>query len=325
MSNFWNRLKKGVSTELSTPSEKNFSKEKQLYQENQTIAKKLESPWQEYFFACQAYLYTEAGPQLLIEQELQKLLHRLSEGQVQNLLPKYMFHADASSYGRQILQHCQIPRIHDTPTLYRDYLILFLVTVFSIDSIYLFTMGWLNYSSFTAGLNMPVAISLLGLILELLLVIILVFFVFQFTRQSYYGLHWYKRFNWCYLLLIGLLLFLIAIVPYFSLYYSIFIIRFPVWIVWAMLLTGLLPHRILPYLGIDTHLERWLTQVSSPNKLSLREENSTYAKNPLFSHQKTSLRQTILLHMPLINRKNYRKTAKKEKTSQQIVQKKEKH
>ncbi len=317
-------LNKGVIHVFETSEEKAALKKekdqaKKVYHNNQNRAKDLDQPWRQYFFQCQAYLYTHVEPQLTIDEDLTQLLDRLEGAQTRHLLPKYLFPNDAEAYARKIIRKHHLVTIHDQPHTLTKYLLLFLVISYGFYALLIFFQGLNAYNSLGQAFNMPLPLSILGLLLELLLSIMFIFFVFQFARSSDYGDAWNEGYNWVYLVIITIILLLIGLVPYFSLLYQVLVIKLPIWLVFLLILAA------SGYLVYDKAL-------NSPgkNKQKLDDDQEEESDDDVrlakgHAHDletddreieedttnRTGIWETLLFNTPLISRASYRSQKKK--------------
>lgn len=246
-----------------------------IYYSNQSRAKQLNPIWSRYYFRTQGYLYTTASLSLDIETKLSDLLSQLEYGQIVYRTPDEMLGTDASAYARRILRETNAVRYDQDISHYRHWGVVFILLTLTLYALYQFIRGSIAYSSLLSGLNMPVGISLLGWPLQILVVVMLFFFILHYIRASAYGLDWYRHYNLFYLLAIVLSVLSLFLVPYFTLYYNVFVWHVPAWIIFMTGIFYILYRILIIKYHLDDRLSDRLYHLSKKHQFEPTAPHST--------------------------------------------------
>ncbi|MDO4670017.1 MAG: hypothetical protein Q4A67_00925 [Aerococcus sp.] len=251
----------------------------QIARENQARARQLKQPWRHYFFQCQAYLYIEADLTYDNEQYLKHLIDHLEDAQAFDSHPDFYLHADPDAYARFILRKTKAPRFDEKLGSSFPTLMLFIGVTFLLYSFFIAIRGWQLHHTFVAAINMPVPISLLGLPLQVVLAMVLIFLVMEFIHQSAYGTEWRKLPNLL-LLLGGIFMGVLFIfVPYLSLSYQVFIFNVPVWLIWGMALIYGVTQFLQTRFAITERLEQAIAKRAATSATKKAAQSATDNKH----------------------------------------------
>lgn len=302
---------------------------KELYQKNQNAIKQLETPYQDFFFDCQAYLYLSTPPTVAVDNELSKLIKRLQIAERQGLSVEAVIGMDGESYCKSILRRIKAPKYRIDVSVCVKYVALYILLTLFIVSIFESIRGGVYYGDISAAIQMPVTVSLLGVPLQILTLFSAGFFAIQFRMNRSFDATWYSHGNILYLLATIVSLVAAVTIPFITHYYQVFLISFPVWLIWIIaMITG-------SYLALSDKVhfsDRIFTMVD--NHQQAQEQKKTVEvdneeNNQDLEEENTSIWQTIRLKNPLLTRKSYRKwqeqQEKEEKAAEDIHSKRLKY
>lgn len=306
-----------------------------IYNENQESIRELDPELQKFFKDCQLYFYTSVEPSIEIDHELKSLVKQLYQAQNRNLTAEEILGMDGEDYCKQTLRKLNVAYYRHDITFYSKYIILFFVFTFTVYTVFEFFHGLIYYGSLSDAFGMPVPISLLGLPLQILTLFTGIFFLFQFRRRISFGSAWHKDNNLLYLLASTGACLASLVIPFISLYYSVFVIRFPVWLMTLVLIFAYLYLYVFPRINIDKYLDHHIrhktaaanTQTEqiernqdNTSAVAIRENDQKAAVHDTDSpyikpKPAKNLWETIRTAGPLITRQTYRE-AKKQLTKE---------
>ncbi|MCI5775261.1 MAG: hypothetical protein MR008_02040 [Aerococcus sp.] len=229
-----------------------------LTKQNEEHATKLTGEWQRYYFQCQAYIDLNAKWTIAIERELAKLIHRLEKAQKENIAPDVRLKRDPEAYARAILRYTKAeqPLIYAT-TIWKM-IALFIGLTLLLYALFQAIHGWAWYGHFSDGLAMPVPISILGLSLQTALAFLTTTLLGQFIYHSAYGRNWRTGHNIGLLVGMALSLLLFILLPFLSLYYRVFVIEVPAWLIFGIALIIALVKIFTDYIPVADYIQQYI-------------------------------------------------------------------
>ncbi|AMB99215.1 hypothetical protein AWM75_03980 [Aerococcus urinaehominis] len=282
-----------------------------LNQANQDRLQKLSPTSQAFYADVQFIVYTSVEANLAVEQGLQRLITQLEAADQAKVAPEKYLGQSGHQYSQYFIQSVAAARYSDDLSAYHLYIFIYIMLSLSIVAIFEFLRGSIYYRSLSSGLNMPVAFSILGWPLQILLLLTASFFFIRYRRQKAFRDQtprsaWQALAIACFALVAGLVL------PYLALQYHVFMIKLPVWLVFTFALVTGIAYKILTRLGWQ---EDQTSIFKRPNDPDTDTSESQLVTDSHSDQGQTNLWQTLLFRSPLVSRKNIHQqtnTAKKD-------------
>lgn len=307
-------------TEIESDERQQDSQQaREIYQENQRVAKSLSPELQKFFKDSQLYFYTTVEPSIEVEHELESLVQRLKIAENRGISAEEVLGMNGPDYCKKTLQNLDVTYYHHELGYYSKYIILFLVFTFTIYSLFEFFRGLFYYGNLGSALNMPISFSILGIPLQILTVISALFFFFQYRRSVSFESTWYKDNNLLYLLASIVSIIASLIVPFVSLYYNVLVINSPVWLVFTVIIFTYIYMYIFPRINIDKYIDRRIalrnsTAANESKATTDAQDTQSDLEKDISGKEPTrigNLWYTIKAAGPILTRETYRKEKKK--------------
>lgn len=297
-----------------------------LYKKNKERIKNLDPAFQDFYQDCQSYLYLSTPPSLAVDQTLSQLIDKLELAQKQGISIDAMIGLDGESYCKQVLRRLKAPKYSFEVTPYMKYIFYYVLLTMTIVAIFEGIRGGFYYGDLAAAFQMPVAISLLGLPLQVLTILTAFFFGVQFRLNRSFDATWYSNSNPLYLMAFLISLLAAITIPFITHYYGVFLVRFPVWLVLLVALITAISQYLSDKISLSDHFFNFV-DARQANDQATNHEGQNYeaitsddyygSEEEEFDVDKANdnnltLWQTVRLKNPLITRKSYRKMRQQE-------------
>ena len=310
-----------------------------LRAETHQKASALSADMRSFFQDCEGYFLTSGPAQPAIYQELSKLVDRLQVAELRQISAEEVLGMSGEDYCKLTLRRLNIERYDFNLAKYVPAVLSFVVLTLTIYATYMFIAGYAWWGDFSSDLQMPVAVSILGLPLQVFVIFTAIFFWVTFQRNTAFGRKWYQGFNTLYLLAGIFSAALVFTLPYIIHSYRVAQINLPVWLVWAIAIIAMGYYFLVSYFNVGDKVDLWISNRAAQSTLSdddtysptlgayltgqpgnddkdltpVRELDQTPDSNneekPAVSDEPMRLNNlwnTIMLKRPIINRKTYR-------------------
>lgn len=290
-----------------------------------------------FFKDCEGYFLTSGPAQPAIYQELSKLVDRLQVAELRQISAEEVLGMSGEDYCKLTLRRLDIERYDFNLAKYVPAVISFVVLTLTIYATYMFAAGYAWWGNFASAIQMPVAVSILGLPLQVFVIFTAIFFWVTFKRNTSFGRKWYQGFNILYLLAGVFSTVLVFTLPYIIHSYRVAQINLPVWLVWLMAIIAVAYYYLVAHFNLGDKVDLWISNRAAQTTLSdddtyspvldpymtgqvgnddkdltpVRELDQTpenEEKSKVFDEpmRLNNLWNTIMLKRPIINRKTYR-------------------
>lgn len=312
---------------------------KALRTETHEKSRSLSTDMQSFYQDCEDYFLTSAPPQPAIYKELSKLIDRLQVAELRQISAEEVLGMSGEDYCKLTLRRLNIERYDFNLAKYVPAVLSFVVLTITIYATYMFMAGYAWWGNFAAAIQMPVAVSILGLPLQVFVIFTAIFFWVTFKRNTSFGRRWYQEFNILYLLAAVFSSVLIVTLPYIIHSYRVAQINLPVWLIWSIAIIAVAYYFLVDYFNVGDKVDLWISnraaqsitlsdddtyspslgayltgQADTDDKdmTPVREldqtpnddeEPNTVSDAPM---RLNNLWNTIMLKRPIINRKTYR-------------------
>lgn len=229
-----------------------------LTKKNHARAQRLSDPWQTYYLQCQAYIYLNADLTLANEQELAKLIRRLENAQAHGIEPEVKLKRQPEAYGRAIMRYTKTnqPLVHATSVAKTT--AIFIGSVLFLYALFQAIRGGFWYGSVADGLSMPVPISILGLSLQTALGFLAATLFAQWFFHSAFGKHWKQTYNIIRIVGLTVTAIFFMILPFLTLYYRVFVVEVPAWLIFGIALILLLIKVFTDYIPVADYIQNYI-------------------------------------------------------------------
>lgn len=308
-----------------------------LRAETHKKANALSSDMRSFFQDCEGYFLTSAPAQLAIYQELSKLVDRLQVAELRQISAEEVLGMSGEDYCKLTLRRLNVERYDFSLSKYVPAVLSFIILTLTIYATYMFIAGFVWWGDFSSAIQMPVAVSILGLPLQVFVIFTALFFWVTFKRHTSFGRKWYQDFNILYLLAGIFASILVFTLPYVIHTYQVAQVNFPVWLVWLVAVIAVAHYFLVAHFNVGDKVDSWISNRAAQTTLS---EDDTYSPTlgtyltgqpgnddkdltPVRELDQTpegeektgvsdepmrlnNLWNTIMLKRPIINRKTYR-------------------
>lgn len=300
-------------------------------------ANALSSDMRSFFQDCEGYFLTSAPAQLAIYQELSKLVDRLQVAELRQISAEEVLGMSGEDYCKLTLRRLNVERYDFSLSKYVPAVLSFIILTLTIYATYMFIAGFVWWGDFSSAIQMPVAVSILGLPLQVFVIFTALFFWVTFKRHTSFDRKWYQDFNILYLLAGIFASILVFTLPYIIHTYQVAQVNFPVWLVWLVAVIAVAHYFLVAHFNVGDKVDSWISNRAAQTTLSdddtysptlgtyltgqpgnddkdltpvreldqtpENEEKTGVSDEPM---RLNNLWNTIMLKRPIINRKTYR-------------------
>lgn len=305
-----------------------------LRDENRKKAQNLSKDMRSFYEDCETYFLTSAPAQPAIYYELSKLIERLQVAELRQITAEEVLGMSGEDYCKLTLRRLNIVRYDFDLSKYVAIVVSFIVLTLTIYATFMFISGFAWWGNFASAIQMPVAISILGLPLQVFVIFTAIFFWVQFRRNTSFNRKWYQDFNILYLLAASFSTLLVFVLPYIIHTYRVAQFTLPVWLIWIFAILYLAYYLMANYFNVGEKVDLWIsnraaktnqenysptldayvtgqmpdedrdyTPVKELDNTPSNDEKSAVSDEPM---RLNNLWNTIKLKRPIINRKTYR-------------------
>lgn len=308
-----------------------------LRAETHKKANALSADMRSFFQDCEGYFLTSGPAQPAIYQELSKLVDRLQVAELRQISAEEVLGMSGEDYCKLTLRRLNIERYDFSLSKYVPAVLSFMILTLTIYATYMFIAGFAWWGDFASAIQMPVAVSILGLPLQVFVIFTALFFWVTFKRNTSFGRKWYQGFNILYLLAGIFASVLVFTLPYIIHSYQVAQVNLPVWLVWSVAIIAVAYYFLVAHFNVGDKVDSWISNRAAQTTLS---DDDTYSPTlgayltgqpgnddkdltPVRELDQTpdneektgvsdepmrlnNLWNTIMLKRPIINRKTYR-------------------
>lgn len=325
-----------------------------LREENRQKAAALSKDMRSFYDDCETYFLTSAPGQPAIYQELSKLIERLQIAELRQISAEEVLGMSGEDYCKLTLRRLNIARYDFDIRKYIPSVVAFVLLTLTIYATYMFIAGYAWWGDFASAIQMPVAISGLGLPLQIFVIFSALFFWVQFRRNTSFGRKWYQDFNILYLFSALFASVLVIFLPYVIHNYRVAQFNLPVWFIWFIDAIFLGYYILSEYFNVGDKVDDWISNRvaknntaaedapivdtymtgqttasdDTPSPVKEAERNNDEANGSAVSDEPMRLNNlwnTLMLKRPILNRKTYREMQERQEKEDHKASNDKKH